>query len=65
VKNAERRKETAVEAASERRGLACPRCECWHLRVIYTRRTAGGRFMRRRECRHCGKRVTTYEHSIG
>jgi len=29
--------------------------------VLYTRRAWGGRLLRRRECRHCGRRVTTYE----
>jgi transcriptional regulator NrdR family protein len=48
------------ETAS-RRGLACPGCGCAHFRVLYTRRSIGGRILRRRECRHCGRRVTTYE----
>jgi transcriptional regulator NrdR family protein len=42
-------------------GLCCRDCGCRELRVIYVRRAVGGRTMRRRECRHCGKRVTTYE----
>ncbi len=45
------------------KGLACPRCGCHHFRVIYTRPGARGRIMRRRECRHCGKRLTTMEQS--
>ncbi len=47
----------------DQRGLRCPKCECEHFRVIYTRRTWGGRILRRRECRHCGKRITTFEQS--
>ena len=43
------------------RGLECPRCGCRHFRVIYTRAAWGGRIVRRRECRHCGRRVTTSE----
>jgi transcriptional regulator NrdR family protein len=43
------------------RGIACPVCGCRHFRVLYTRRALGGRLLRRRECRHCGQRVTTYE----
>lgn len=43
------------------RGLECPRCGCRHFRVIYTRAAWGGRIMRRRQCRHCGRRVTTSE----
>ena len=48
---------------SQRRGLECPRCGCAHFRVLYTRRALGGRLLRRRECRHCGRRITTYEHT--
>jgi DNA-directed RNA polymerase subunit RPC12/RpoP len=44
-----------------RRGLECRYCGCKHFRVIYTRPTWGGRIMRRRQCRHCGKRMTTWE----
>ena len=45
----------------EQRGLRCPKCGCEHFRVIYTRRAWGGKIMRSRECRHCGRRVITYE----
>ena len=50
-------------ADAPNRGLACPGCGCAHFRVLYTRRAWGGRLLRRRECRHCGRRVTTYEQS--
>lgn len=43
------------------KGLACPRCGCRHLFVVYTRPADARRIMRRRECRHCGRRVVTYE----
>lgn len=46
---------------AERRGIECPKCGCRHFLVIYTRRAAGGKLIRRRECRHCGRRVTTSE----
>jgi len=49
----------------DQRGLACRHCGCKHFRVVYTRPTWGGRIMRRRECRHCGKRVTTWERAGG
>jgi len=49
---------------AEKRGLECPRCGCRHFRVLYTRRAIGGRILRRRECRHCGRRVTTYETAV-
>ena len=49
----------------EQRGLECRECGCKHFRVIYTRAAYGGRIMRRRECRHCGTRITTWEQAIG
>ena len=45
----------------QKRGLECPQCGCGHFRVLYTRRALGGRLLRRRECRYCGRRITTYE----
>lgn len=42
-------------------GLVCPDCGCRHFRVVSTRRALRGRILRRRECRHCGKRLTTME----
>lgn len=50
---------------NEDRGLTCTKCGCRHFRVIYTRAVWGGRIMRRRECRHCGRRITTHEKLIG
>ncbi len=56
---------TAPPPDRERRGLECPRCGCRHFRVIYTRSAWGGRIVRRRECRHCGRRITTSERLSG
>ncbi len=56
---------TETKKPAERRGLECPRCGCGHFRVLYTRRAWGGRILRRRECRHCGRRMTTYEREAG
>lgn len=42
-------------------GIVCPRCECRHFSVVETRAESKGRIRRRRECRHCGHRITTYE----
>jgi len=42
-------------------GLACRRCGCRHFYVVYTRRAAAGKIIRRRECRNCGQRMTTIE----
>lgn len=41
-------------------GLTCPRCGCADLRVRNTRHSQS-RIVRYRECRHCGKYLTTYE----
>jgi len=41
-------------------GLTCPRCGCADLRVLNTRHTMG-RIVRYRQCRHCDRRVTSYE----
>ncbi len=49
----------------EPRGILCPKCRCGHFEVIYTRRIPGGAIRRRRECRYCGKRVTTTERMGG
>jgi transcriptional regulator NrdR family protein len=48
--------------AEEQRGLVCPKCSGQHFFVVYTRRVLGRKIMRCRECRHCGRRVITYEH---
>ncbi len=50
-----------VHFEQEKRGIECPSCGCRLFRVLYTRRSIGGRILRRRECRNCGRRVTTYE----
>lgn len=45
----------------QRQGICCRTCGCRDLRVVYTRQRPDGKIRRRRECRHCGRRVTTYE----
>jgi len=47
------------------RGLACRACGCSHLDVIYTRPAPDNKISRRRQCRHCGKRMTTWETANG
>lgn len=49
---------------SEQRGIQCRRCGCRHFHVLYTRAKPGGTIQRRRECRHCGTRITTWERAI-
>ena len=45
-------------------GLRCQRCGHQKFHVVYTRRAAGSKVVRRRECRHCGRRFTTWERAI-
>lgn len=47
------------------KGIACPGCGCRHLNVVRTRHAPGDRIMRVRECRHCGRKLVTYEASAG
>jgi len=54
---------TDKTSLQQKRGLECPKCGCAHFRVLYTRRAMAGRLLRRRECRYCGRRITTYEAS--
>lgn len=42
------------------RGIACPNCGCRHFEVVKTR-PHDGEISRRKQCRHCGQRVTTME----
>ncbi len=61
VNGVRERVESKDAAAAEQKGLVCRHCGCRHFRVVYTRPAWGGRIMRRRECRHCGRRTTTFE----
>jgi transcriptional regulator NrdR family protein len=46
-------------------GLRCRRCGHQQFRVLYTRPRHGGTVVRRRECRQCGERFTTWERPVG
>jgi transcriptional regulator NrdR family protein len=54
---------TKLEADDDR-GLRC-NCGCRKLRVLYTRARPGGMLLRRRECKECRERITTWERVIG
>ena len=54
-----RRQEAVVDG--QKVGLVCRGCGCQHFRVVYLQRLRDGVVMRRRECHHCGKRITTRE----
>jgi len=49
----------------QQKGLECRNCGCRHFRVVYTRYSADSKITRRRQCRNCGKRFTTWEKRIG
>ena len=52
--DAETRKEPRAE------GIACPDCRCRHLIAVRTRHRLG-KINRVRECRNCGRKITTWE----
>jgi hypothetical protein len=54
-----------MKAGQMDRGLTCRRCGSQRPRVVYTRRRIGGVQVRRRECRRCRERFTTWERPIG
>lgn len=45
-------------------GVQCPACGCRHLPVQYTRSRFGGKVVRCRICRNCGKRILTVERVV-
>lgn len=51
----------AAATDADGRGIRCPDCGCRHFEVVYTRPKEGQKIMRRRECRNCKRRLTTYE----
>jgi transcriptional regulator NrdR family protein len=46
-------------------GIHCIACGSQDHRVVYTRPRQGESVQRRRECRSCGERFTTWERTIG
>ncbi len=51
---------TDLAALNRPHGLECRGCGCRDWRVVKTRQ-GDGMVLRRRECRNCGKRITTFE----
>jgi transcriptional regulator NrdR family protein len=43
------------------RGIECPKCGCRHFHTTHTEPLRDGRIRRRKLCRHCGRRVVTFE----
>ena len=52
------------EQESQPRGLICPKCHCRQFYLVKITH-AIGYVRRRRECRHCGHRITTSERIVG
>jgi len=45
-------------------GIRCPQCGCCHFYTTHTEPLRDGRIRRRKQCRHCGRRIVTYETAI-
>jgi hypothetical protein len=45
------------------RGIECPKCGCHHFLVWYTRPLVG-QIKRVRVCRHCGRKLITFERAL-
>ena len=43
------------------RGIECPNCGCRHFLTTHTEPLRNSQVRRRKVCRHCGKKVVTYE----
>jgi hypothetical protein len=56
--------EASRPSATSHRGLYCLACGSDRLRVVYTRDKSGGVVQRRRECRDCKRRATTWERAV-
>ncbi len=47
------------------RGIECPSCGCRHFYTTHTEPLRDGRIRRRKVCRHCGRKIVTYEAAPG
>ena len=43
------------------RGIVCPKCGCRHFETTNTEPLRDGRIRRRKQCRHCGRKLVTFE----
>lgn len=60
--NGERKRKRLVTGD---RGLVCGACGCRHFYTTHTEPLADGRIRRRKVCRACGRKKTTYEIGLG
>ena len=42
-------------------GIRCLRCGCRHFKTTHTEPLRDDRIRRRKVCRHCGRRIVTFE----
>lgn len=47
------------------RGIRCGDCNGGHFYTLRTTKLPGGRILRERQCRNCGRRIRTYERAFG
>jgi transcriptional regulator NrdR family protein len=52
---------TSAKPSGNERGIVCPRCGCRHLKTTHTEPLRDGRIRRRKVCRHCGRKIVTFE----
>lgn len=52
---------SAVRVKRDELGICCPSCGCRHFKTTHTEPLRDGRIRRRKACRHCGRRVITFE----
>lgn len=52
---------TTARSCQPQSGIACPRCGCRHFFTTHTEPLRDGRIRRRKECRHCGRKIVTFE----
>ena len=45
------------------RGVECPKCGCRHFFTTHTEPLRDGRIRRRKVCRHCRRKIVTFESS--
>ncbi len=52
-------------SSSPQRGIECSQCGCRHFYTTHTEPLRDGRIRRRKVCRHCGRKMVTFEHPAG
>ena len=52
-------------AEQAKRGIECPKCGCRHFHTTHTEPLRDGRIRRRKVCRHCNRKIVTFESPPG